>query len=99
MSTIEDGHERESAEAPAEYSGVDGSVGSDTEIGKLTTSDALAKDESEIKHHARSNSVKKPTTFKAVSVTRNFLAQANPNTAVKSNGDKGSISQIFMIKL
>ena len=90
MSTIEDVHERESAEAPAEHTGVDGSVGSDTETGKLIASDALLKESSETKHHARSNSVKKPTTFKAVSVTKNFLAKANPAPAAKSNGDKGT---------
>ena len=92
MSTIEDGHERESAEASAEHIGVDGSVGSDTETGKTTVLDASAKDISETKHHARSNSVKKPTTFKAVSVTKNFLAKANPTPVAKGNGDKGSPS-------
>ena len=90
MSTIEDVHERESAEVPAEHTGIDGSVGSDTETGKFIASDASLKDSSEVKHHARSNSVKKPTTFKAVSVTKNFLAKANPAPAAKSNGDKGT---------
>lgn len=99
MSTIEDGHERESAEAPAEHTGVDGSVGSDTETGKTTASDASVKDLSETKHHARSNSVKKSTTFKAVSVTKNFLAKANPAPAAKGNGDKGSTSKCPGMKL
>ncbi len=99
MSTIEDGHERESAEAPAEHTGVDGSVGSDTETGKTTAPDASVKDVSEIKHHARSNSVKKPTTFKAVSVTKNFLAKANPAPAAKGNGDKGGTAKPTCTKL
>ena len=99
MSTIEDGHERESAEAPAEHTGLDSSVGSDTDTGRINTPDALAKDESEIKHHARSNSVKKPTTFKAVSVTKNFLAKANPTLPVKGNGDKGSASKVLLLKV
>ena len=34
------------------------------------------RDESNIHHHERSNSFKKPATFKAVSVTKSFLAKA-----------------------
>ncbi len=98
MSTIEDGHEREPAEVPAEHTGVDGSVGSDTETGKTTASDTSVKDVSEIKHHVRSNSVKKPTTFKAVSVTKNFLAKANPAPAAKGNGDKGGTGKYTLFK-
>ena len=87
MSSIENDHEREPAEPSAEQTGVDGSVGSDTDSGK-----PLSKDPSDNHHHARSNSVKKPATFKAVSVTKNFLAKAGATTApaVKGAGDNGT---------
>jgi hypothetical protein len=40
--------------------------------------------------HSRSNSVKKPTSFKAVSVTKNFLKSSAGTTADgKTGGDKG----------
>lgn len=91
MSSIDDGHERETAEVPAEQAGVDGSAGSDTETTRTLVSDTPDKDAPDDKHHARSNSVKKPTTFKAVSVTKNFLAKAGTTStpAAKVNGDKG----------
>ena len=91
MSSIDHGHERETAESPAEQSGVEGDAGSDTEIAKGLTTDTTNQDVSEDKHHARSNSVKRPITFKAVSVTKNFLAKAGtPTPTNKSNGDKGT---------
>ncbi|KAL8650741.1 MAG: hypothetical protein Q9226_005017 [Calogaya cf. arnoldii] len=86
MSSIENDHERETAESSAEQALIDGSVGSDTDTSKPQTS----KDPSDIHHHARSNSVnvKKPATFKAVSVTKNFLAKAGTTApAVKGTGD------------
>lgn len=91
MSSIENEHERETAEAPAEHLAADGSVGSDTETAKVLISDDAAKDTLESPHHARSNSIKKPATFKAVSVTKNFLAKAGtaPAPNAKVNGDKG----------
>ena len=91
MSSVDHGNEIESAASPAEQITVDGSVGSDTDTGGPLKVDSVNKDESNIQHHARSNSVKKPTSFKAVSVTKNFLAKAGtpapPNT--KINGDTG----------
>lgn len=94
MSSIENEHERETAEAPAEHVAADGSVGSDTETAKALISDDAAKDTLESPHHARSNSIKKPATFKAVSVTKNFLAKAGtaPAPNAKVNGDKGKRS-------
>ena len=91
MSSIENDHERETAEASAEHPVVDGSIGSDTETAKTLNPDDAGKDASEAPHHARSNSVKKPTTFKAVSVTKNFLAKAGTATTPnpKVNGEKG----------
>jgi len=91
MSSIDHGHESEPADALAEQIALDGSAGSDTDITGRPRSDSLAKDESEYQHHARSNSVKKPTTFKAVSVTKNFLAKAGTPAApaAKTNGEEG----------
>ncbi len=92
MSSIDHVPEQETADAPAEQIAVDGSVGSDTDTGGLPPSEATSKDDSDTKHHPRSNSVKKPATFKAVSVTKNFLAKAGTPTAsaAKTNGDNGN---------
>ncbi|KAL8927352.1 MAG: hypothetical protein Q9172_001431 [Xanthocarpia lactea] len=94
MSSIENDHERETAEVSAEQAVIDGSVGSDTDTSKPLTSDTASKDPSDILHHARSNSVnvKKPATFKAVSVTKNFLAKAGSTTtpAVKGAADNAA---------
>ena len=91
MSSVDHDHEIEPAAAPAEQITVDGSVGSDTDTGGPLKADSVNKDGLDIQHHARSNSVKKPTSFKAVSVTKNFLAKAGtpatPNA--KINGDTG----------
>ena len=94
MSSIDNENEREIAEAPAEHTLADGSVGSDTETTKTLISDDASKDASENPHHARSNSIKKPATFKAVSVTKNFLAKAGtaPAPNAKVNGDKSKPS-------
>jgi len=92
MSSIENDNDRETAEASAEHPVADGNIDHDTESTKPLDLEDTAKDVSELPHHARSNSVKKPTSFKAVSVTKNFLAKAGtavtPNTKV--NGDKGA---------
>ena len=92
MSSIDHDHERETAESTAEQTGVDTDAGSDIDTTRALTSDIANQDVSEGKHHARSNSVKKPITFKAVSVTKNFLAKAGtPTSANKGNGDKGTL--------
>ena len=92
MSSIENDHEPETAEASAELPLGDDSAGPDIASAKPFTAVDISKDTPEAPHHARSNSVKKPTAFKAVSVTKNFLAKAGtastPNAKV--NGDKGS---------
>lgn len=92
MSSIDHVHEQEPAEGLAEQIAIDGSVGSDTDTGGPVKSDQASKDGSDAPHHARSNSIKKPTTFKAVSVTKNFLAKAGTPTApaAKTNGDNGT---------
>ncbi|KAI9836557.1 MAG: hypothetical protein M1819_001189 [Sarea resinae] len=67
---------------------VDGSAGSDTDTSKADS----AKDGlSDSRGHVRSNSVKRPTSFKAVSVTRSFLAKAAAGSAPATKaGDKAS---------
>lgn len=101
MSSIEHDHERETAEVSADQTTIaDGSVGSDTETSKAFNSDAASKDPSEIPHHVRSNSVvKKPSTFKAVSVTKNFLAKAGTTAApaVKGPNDNGMFRTVSRI--
>lgn len=79
-------------EGTSQNAGLDGSVGSDTDTSKAEPADPTGKINADGKHHARSGSVKKPTTFKAVSVTKNFLAKAGTGStsASKAGGDKGS---------
>lgn len=93
MSSIDHGHENEPADTPAEQIAADGSIGSDTDTGGPLRSENTNKDGSNAQHHTRSNSVKKPTTFKAVSVTKNFLAKAGAPTtpAAKTNGENGNV--------
>lgn len=61
----------------------DASGGSDTDTSKETKGTAAG--------HVRSNSVKKPASFKSVSVTKNFLAKTVTAPAPKI-GDKGEPS-------
>ncbi|KAL8826661.1 MAG: hypothetical protein Q9191_003660 [Dirinaria sp. TL-2023a] len=91
MSSIENDHEPETAETSAELPLGDDIAGPDIESAKTSTAVDISKDTPDAPHHARSNSVKKPTAFKAVSVTKNFLAKAGtPSTSnAKVNGDKG----------
>ena len=89
MSSVDHGHENESAATPADQITVDGSLESDIEIGALPRPDSVNNDGSNYQHHVRSNSVKKPASFKAVSVTKNFLAKAGtpPTPNIKINGE------------
>ena len=91
MSSVDHGHENVPAALSADQIAVEGSAGSDTDTGGPLKSDTVIKDGPDFQHHARSNSVKKPTTFKAVSVTKNFLAKAGTPAAPnpKVNGDTG----------
>ncbi|KAL8745564.1 MAG: hypothetical protein Q9190_002302 [Brigantiaea leucoxantha] len=93
MSSIENDHERETAEPSAEHTGVDGSVGSDTESGRPSNSDSANRDASDGQHHARSNSIRRPPTFKAVSVTKNFLAKAGTTTSPTVKGASENVRQ------
>ena len=77
---------------------VDGSVGSDTDTGKLGLVDASTKDTTESQDHMRSNSFKKPATFKAVSVTKNFLAKAGTVAPTgKSSNEKGDLRRTLLV--
>ncbi|KAA6409274.1 MAG: hypothetical protein FRX48_06827 [Lasallia pustulata] len=78
----------------AQNAGLDSSVGSDTDTSKAEAADLIGKDNADGKHHVRSGSAKKPTTFKAVSVTKNFLAKAGTGstTASKAGGDKVALN-------
>lgn len=95
MSSIDHDPERETAETSAEQTEVDVDAGSDIDRSIAPTPDTVNKDAAEGPHHARSNSVKKPISFKAVSVTKNFLAKAGTVTtpAIKGNGDKREFSR------
>ncbi|KAI9671270.1 MAG: hypothetical protein M1829_004677 [Trizodia sp. TS-e1964] len=78
-------------------SGDDGSLRASAEASGCSDSDTGkpergCKEISEIKGHNRSQSVKKPAPFKAVSVTKNFLAKAAAGSTPSSKlgGDKAS---------
>lgn len=68
--------------ALAEISG-----GSDTDISRPGSVDQAKERPG---RHIRSNSVKKPASFKAVSVTKNFLAKSAVSTPSVRPGDKGN---------
>ena len=63
----------------------DASGGSDTDTSRADMADQ-SKDS---KGHARTSSVKKPTSFKPVSVTKSFLAKSLATAPVARVGDKG----------
>ena len=66
----------------------DASGGSDTDTSRVDV-----KVSEDGKHHMRTNSVKKPTTFKPVSFTKFSVAKPSGSaTPVKASGDKGSFS-------
>ena len=72
---------REYAKSPLDKAllQAEASGGSDTDSGRKDGSAG----------HARSNSVKKPTSFKAVSVTKSFLAKVVTGAQVARPGEKG----------
>lgn len=55
----------------------------------FNSSDSDGNDAKDAKGHVRSGSVKKPTSFKSVSVTKNFLAKAATAQPVVRPGEKG----------
>jgi hypothetical protein len=72
---------REYAKSPLDKAllQAEASGGSDTDTGRKENSSG----------HARSNSVKKPPSFKSVSVTKNFLAKTAVGGQVTRPGEKG----------
>ncbi|KAF2240066.1 hypothetical protein EV356DRAFT_562800 [Viridothelium virens] len=75
-------------EVAAHPNALDASGGSDTDTSKA---DSTEQREQGALGHVRSNSVKKPLSFKTVSVTKNFLAKsAVVGQAAKTGGDKSS---------
>ena len=96
MSSVDHVNENESAATPAEQITADGSVGSDTDTGAPLKTDSANSDGINYQRHVRSNSVKKPTSFKAVSVTKNFLAKAGTPTPpiAKVNGESEHSSSV-----
>jgi hypothetical protein len=73
---------REYAKSPLDKAllQAEASGGSDTDSGRKESSTG----------HARSNSVKKPTSFKSVSVTKSFLAKVVTGAQVARPGEKGN---------
>ena len=90
MSTFDDDNKSESADRPAHQVVADESVEIDLETVKNNDLENISKDGSDIHLHARSKSFQKPS-FKAVSVTKSFLAKAGaPLLPVnKPSDDKG----------
>lgn len=79
------GPPREAARSPFSKEALaDASGGSDTDTSKPDT--AAGKEDV---GHGRTSSFKKPTTFKSVSVTKNFLAKANVPASSTPLGGKG----------
>lgn len=95
LKNINDIQELDAAEDGSVQSiGAEGSVGSDTEAGKIDPADGTIKDLTEIHEQSRPNALKKSATFKPVSVTKNFLAKTGTptNPASKASNDKGKLS-------
>jgi hypothetical protein len=70
----------------------DASGGSDTDTSRADALD-LSKDtdaDTDAKGHMRTGSVKKPASFKPVSVTKSFLAKSLSASPVVRSGDKGA---------
>jgi hypothetical protein len=86
------GPSRELARSPFSKEALaDASGGSDTDTSKP---DGLAGKDG-VSGHTRTNSVKKPTTFKSVSVTKNFLAKTNVPAALP--GQKGMLHSHLLV--
>ena len=69
-----------------EHAIADASGGSDTDISRPGSVDQSKRDAG----HVRTNSMKKPSTFKSVSVTKNFLAKSVVSTPTTRPGEKAA---------
>ncbi|KAF2658797.1 hypothetical protein K491DRAFT_776123 [Lophiostoma macrostomum CBS 122681] len=74
-----------SEEATSQQAAGDGSGASDTDISRPGSVDQAKERPA---GHIRSNSVKKPASFKSVSVTKNFLAKSAVSTPAARPGEK-----------
>ncbi|KAF2873383.1 hypothetical protein BDV95DRAFT_592763 [Massariosphaeria phaeospora] len=74
-------------DAASQQAIADASGGSDTDISRPGSVDPLKERPG---GHLRSNSVKKPASFKSVSVTKNFLAKSAVSTPVARPGEKAA---------
>ena len=93
--TVEEGGEIGTTDdLPVLQTSAEVSGGSDTDTSRADVSELSEKAPKEGNHHGRSNSVKKPISFKAVSVTKSFLAKATAGSApaAKGSSDKGTVS-------
>ncbi len=81
------GEHLSSDDVPVQSGLVDGSGGSDTDTSKP---ESLDQHKDGPNRAARSNSIKKPISFKTVSVTKNFLAKAATAAPLSRPGDKGA---------
>ena len=89
----DDFQDTEDAEDNSSQHGVgDGSVGSDTETSKIEVADSTNKELVDNQDAVRANLLRKPATFKAVSVTKSFLAKAGTTSAPngKAVNEKGN---------
>ena len=80
--------EADKSAGPVEF---DGNVNLLLKDAKTNDAEHVSEDGVNLSHHTRSNSIKKPATFKAVSVTKSFLAKAGtPLPPInKISDDKG----------
>lgn len=81
-------------ESAASAALAEASGGSDTDGSRTETADALGAGIG----HVRSNSVKKPTTFKSVSVTKNFLAKSAVAAPSARTGEKGMLRSATLLR-
>lgn len=85
-------------EGSVRSAGVDGSVESDTDTSKIDPADGARKDTAENVELSRTSSMKKPASFKPVSVTKSFLAKASTtSTPTSKTMDKGKFTRLCEI--
>ncbi|KAF2645343.1 hypothetical protein P280DRAFT_117523 [Massarina eburnea CBS 473.64] len=81
---LANGDAGENSASEAQQAAAEGSGGSDTDISRPGSVDQAQRAAS----HLRTNSIKKPTSFKSVSVTKNFLAKTVVSTPAPRSGEK-----------
>jgi len=86
-SAVEEEVQPTAEERVAQQAVIDASGGSDTD----TSKDGTGQGTDGASGHVRSGSVKKPISFKAVSVTRNFLAKSTTTVPTVKSSEKGKV--------